>query len=105
MLLDFALMSALLVGAHLLRARVKLLQDLLLPAPILAGFLGLAGGAHGLDLLPFSRSESGELALVGYPPQLVAVVFATLYLGARPRSPGLRVVLRNTGDTFFYNLA
>src|SRR5262245_21637631 len=103
MLMDFALLSVLLVGAQLIRARVKLLQDLLLPAPILAGFLALAGGAQGLDVLPFSRSESGAPALTSYPAQLVAVVFATLYLGARPRSPGPRAVVRNVGDTFFYN--
>src|SRR5919198_564767 len=52
MLLDFALLSVLLVFAHLLRARVRLLQNLLLPAPILAGLLGLAGGPGGLDVLP-----------------------------------------------------
>jgi hypothetical protein len=37
MLTDFALMSALLVAAHLLRSWVPLLQDLLLPSALLAG--------------------------------------------------------------------
>jgi ESS family glutamate:Na+ symporter len=105
MLMDFALMSVLLVGAHLLRSRVKLLQDLLLPSPLLAGFLGLAAGPQGLGVLPFSRTEAGEPALAGYPSQLVVVLFATLFLGERPRVPGLRAVVRNVGDTFFYNLA
>jgi ESS family glutamate:Na+ symporter len=105
MLLDFALLSVLLVVAQLLRARVRLLQDFLVPAPLLAGLLGLAGGPQGLDLLPFQRSEKGELALTGYPGQLVVVLFATLFLGARPKGPGLRTVIREVGDTFFYNLA
>jgi ESS family glutamate:Na+ symporter len=99
MLMDFALMSVLLVAAQLLRSRVRLLQDLLLPAPLLAGFLGLAGGRQGLDVLPFRGP------LTGYPAQLVVVVFATLFLGARPRTPGLRAVVGKVGDTFFYNLA
>jgi ESS family glutamate:Na+ symporter len=103
--MDFALMSVLLVIAQLLRSRIKLLQDLLLPAPLLAGFLALAGGRQGLDMLPFSAAPTGEPALHGYPAQLVVVVFATLFLGARPKGPGLRAVVRKVGDTFFYNLA
>jgi ESS family glutamate:Na+ symporter len=105
MLMDFALLSLLLVAAQLLRSRLKLLQDLLLPAPLLAGFLGLAGGAQGLDVLPFSRSAGGESALRSYPAELVVVVFGTLFLGARPKGPGLRIVVSKVGDTFFYNLA
>jgi ESS family glutamate:Na+ symporter len=105
MLLDFALMSLLLVVAQLLRARVRPLQDLLVPAPLLAGLLGLAGGPQGLDVLPFYRLPTGEPALTGYPAQLVVVLFATLFLGARPKGPGLRTVVREVGDTFFYNLA
>jgi ESS family glutamate:Na+ symporter len=97
--MDFALMSVLLVVAQLLRSRIKLLQDLLLPAPLLAGFLGLAGGRQGLDILPFSTAPTA------YPRQLVVVVFATLFLGARPKSPGPAAIVRQVGDTFFYNLA
>jgi ESS family glutamate:Na+ symporter len=98
-------LSVLLVVAQLLRSRIKLLQDLLLPAPLLAGFLGLAGGRQGLNVLPFSSAPTGESALYSYPAQLVVVVFATLFLGARPKNPGLRAVVRKVGDTFFYNLA
>jgi len=105
MLLDFGLMSLLLVVAQLLRARVRLLHDLWLPAPLLAGLLGLAGGRQGLGVLPFQQSATGEPALADYPGQLVVVLFATLFLGARPRGPGLRGVVREVGDTFFYNLA
>jgi ESS family glutamate:Na+ symporter len=99
MFMDFALMSALLVVAQLLRSRIRLLQDFLMPAPLLAGFLGLAAGPQGLGVLPFSTS------LADYPRQLVVLVFATLFLGARPKSPGLGATVRKVGDTFFYNLA
>jgi ESS family glutamate:Na+ symporter len=105
MLVDFALLSVLLVVAQFLRARVRLLQDLLVPAPLLAGLLGLAGGPQGLDVLPFQRLPAGEPALTDYPAQLVVVLFATLFLGARPKGPGLRAVVHEVGDTFFYNLA
>jgi ESS family glutamate:Na+ symporter len=105
MLLDFALLSVLLLGAQLLRSRIKLLQELLLPTSLLAGFLGLAGGPEGLDLLPFSKWPEGKPAFTDYPGQLVLLVFATLFMGARPRSPGLGGVVNKVGDTFFYNLA
>jgi ESS family glutamate:Na+ symporter len=99
MVMDFALMSVLLVAAQLLRSRVKLLQDFLLPAPLLAGFLGLAAGPQVLNVLPFRQPLSG------YPQELVVVLFGTLFLGARPKGPPLRTVVRQVGDTFFYNLA
>jgi ESS family glutamate:Na+ symporter len=105
MLGDFALMSVLLVAAHLLRAWVPLLQGLLLPSALLAGILALAGGEQGLNLLPFTRLADGRLAMTDYPSELVAVLFATLYLGTREKGPQLRAILRNVGDTFFYNLA
>jgi ESS family glutamate:Na+ symporter len=105
MLTDFALMSALLVAAHLLRSWVPLLQDLLLPSALLAGLLALAGGEQGLNVLPFDHLPDGKLALREYPSQLVAILFATLYLGARARATHPRTVLRNVGDTLFYNLA
>src|SRR5690349_21127926 len=75
MILDYALISLLLVAAHLLRSRVRLLQDLLLPAPLLAGFLALAAGKQGLDLLPFQEAKSGTPAMASYPAELVAIIF------------------------------
>src|SRR6516225_5974466 len=105
MVLDFGLMSVLLVLAHLLRSRVRFLQDLYLPSAVFAGLVGFVGGRQVLDVLPFQRTDAGELAMAGYPSVLVVVLFATLFLGARPRRASLRATLRNVGDTFFYNLA
>jgi ESS family glutamate:Na+ symporter len=105
MWVDFGLISLLLVLAHLLRSRVRLLQDLYLPTPLIAGLLALVAGKQALDLLPFSEAKPGTPAMASYPAELVAIIFATLFLGARKRSASLRAVLRNVGDTFFYNLA
>ena len=60
MFLDFALISGLLVVAHLLRSRIGLFQAILLPTPILAGLIGLAAGPEGLDIIPFARDEGGS---------------------------------------------
>ena len=105
MFMDFGIMSVLLVFAHVLRSRVKLLQDIFLPTPIIAGMLGLFAGEQFLDVLPFSKSESGASNIVEYPFYLVVLLFATLFLGARKKSPSIKTVVRNVGDTFFYNLA
>jgi ESS family glutamate:Na+ symporter len=105
MVLDFGLMSVLLVVAHLLRSRVRVLQDLYLPSAMIAGVLAFVGGPQVLDVLPFQRTESGGSAIAGYPAVLVVVLFATLFMGARPARASLRATIRNVGDTFFYNLA
>jgi ESS family glutamate:Na+ symporter len=105
MFVDFAIVSALLVFSHLLRSRIRLLQDLFVPAPIIAGFLGLLGSEQVLGVLPFHHAEDGEVAMSTYPFELVAILFATLYMGHRPRRPSVQIVFREVGDTFFYNLA
>ena len=105
MFADFAIISILLVIAHLLRSRIRFLQSLLIPAPILAGFLGLAGGPQLLDLLPFSLTADGKTAMDRYPYELIAILFATLFLGHQPRRPSLQTMLRQVGDTWFYNFA
>jgi ESS family glutamate:Na+ symporter len=105
MLADFAIMSVLLVVGHLLRARVKIFQWLLIPAPLLAGTLALLGGDGMLGIVPFQRNDAGGMAISSYPLELVAMLFATLFMGHQPRRPTLMASARNVGDTFFYNLA
>jgi ESS family glutamate:Na+ symporter len=93
--LDFGIMAVLLVIAHILRSRLRLLQNLFVPTAIIAGFLGLAGGPQGLDVLPFSEkptvaASSDEVAakttteatMTEYPFYLVVLLFATLLRGA-----------------------
>jgi ESS family glutamate:Na+ symporter len=117
MVLDLGLMSVLLVAAHLLRSRVRLLQDLYLPSAMIAGLAAFVGGPQILDVLPFQRAGAGAWsgdhapapgghpAMAGYPSVLVVLLFATLFLGARPHRASLQETIRSVGDTFFYNLA
>ncbi len=63
-------MSILLVAAHLLRSRVRLFQHILLPTPIVAGFLGLllcSLSKRYPGFLPFSESEPGVSSIASYP--------------------------------------
>lgn len=105
MFLDFAIISGLLVVAHLLRTWVRLFQTLFLPTPILAGLIGLAAGPEGLDFLPFARDESGVPVMTRYPGELVVLLFATLFMGRRAGQTRFKKMIQDAGDTFFYNLS
>ena len=119
-------MAVLLVIAHILRSRLRLLQNLFVPTAIIAGFLGLAGGPQGLDVLPFSEKPAvaassdetasadetaaittTEPAMTEYPFYLVVLLFATLLMGhsKREKEVSPREIVRNVGDTLAYNLA
>lgn len=69
---DLGFISLLLLAGTFLRAKVKPLQLLFLPASLIAGLLGLALGPMGLGIIPFSDN------LGTYASILIAVVFAAL---------------------------
>ncbi|GAA0319640.1 sodium/glutamate symporter [Oceanobacillus oncorhynchi subsp. oncorhynchi] len=73
-LIDFGIISALLLIGTFLRAKVGIFQRSFMPASIIAGILGLVLGNHGLNILPFSELIST------YPSLLIAFVFAALPL-------------------------
>lgn len=73
---DVSIISGLLLVGTMLRAKIKWIQALFLPASMLAGFLGLAFGPNGLGILPFSDQLSA------YPGLLIAVIFAAIPIGA-----------------------
>lgn len=98
LVMDFALMSLLLLLAQYLRGKIKLIQKLYLPSSLIAGFLGLFLGHQFLDLMPFS----GQLA--DYPYMLVVVLFATLFIG-REKIKSFGSMVDKVGDTFTLNLA
>ncbi|PAQ15797.1 sodium:glutamate symporter [Bacillaceae bacterium SAOS 7] len=77
LMLDISIISGLLLISTILRAKVKWIQSLFLPASMLAGFLGLGLGPSGLNILPFSAQMST------YPGLLIAVIFAALPIGAK----------------------
>jgi len=107
--LDIGLMSILLVAAHLLRSRIRVLQTTFIPSSIIAGFLGLLGGWQFLDWLPFAMTGEGDKRMPVmslYPGLLVVVLFATLFIGKRDQEKvSLGKLTKHVGDTFFYNLA
>ena len=73
---DFGFISLLLIVGTLLRAKIKAIQYLFLPASLLAGLLGLALGPNGFGIIPFS----GNLGT--YTSILIALIFGSLPLSA-----------------------
>ena len=71
---DIGLVSLLLLVGTIIRAKVRFVQKMFLPASIIAGILGLALGPNGFGLLPFSDQ------IKVYPAILIAIIFGTLPL-------------------------
>ena len=71
---DIGIISSLLLIGKLMRVKIKWVQQLFIPPSLLAGFIGLALGPHGLDLLPLS-SQTGTYAGI-----LIAFIFGALPL-------------------------
>ncbi len=80
LLYDFCIISALLFVAKVLRSKIRLLQNLYIPASLLAGLIGMFGGKYFLNIIPFSSDISS------YSSILIALLFATLFLGRREKS-------------------
>jgi ESS family glutamate:Na+ symporter len=68
---------------------------------MLAGGVAFVAGPNVCDLLPFGSPRE----LASYPSMLVVILFATLFLGFRPRTVPLAREIQRVGDTFFYSLA
>lgn len=73
--IDISIMAGLLVLGQIMRAKIKLFQRLLLPASLIAGFMGLALGPNGFGILPFSNS------LGTYSAILIVIIFAAMPIG------------------------
>lgn len=82
LVVDVGLIGGLLLVGTLIRRWVGPAQRLMLPASVIAGFLGLLLGPQVLGVLPFS-DQLGTYASV-----LIAVVFACLGLGDDPHARG-----------------
>lgn len=72
MLTDIGWISLLLIVGNVLRNKLKVLQALLLPAPITAGLIGLVLGQEVLGLINWSEHVGT------YTTLLIAVVFASM---------------------------
>ncbi len=73
---DIGLIFGLILIGKLIRVKVKFIQKLFIPPSLIAGFLGLAAGPNGFDILPFSDQ------LGTYAGILIALVFAALPLSS-----------------------
>ena len=71
-LLDFAIASLFIMVGQLIRAKVGLVQKFFVPASMIAGFIALALGNQGLNILPFSGS------IGDYPGALIILIFAAV---------------------------
>lgn len=74
--LDLMKAGILILLGHLLRSKVKLLQNLYIPSSLVAGFLGLALGPYGVGILKFS-SHMGS-----YTSALMVIVFSSIAYGS-----------------------
>lgn len=104
-LADFGIVSTLILLSHLLRNRIKLLQNTYVPTAVIAGLLGLMIGPQFLNLIPFSVDATGAQNIGTYPSFLVVLLFATLFLGKRKKRLSIKEAIEHSGDTFFFNLS
>lgn len=96
LMLAVSLLAVLLLFATFLRARIRLLQRILLPSSLIAGFIGLILGPQALGLIPAGIIEIWG----GLPGRLISVVFACMFLGHAIPSPG--TVWREAGPQICY---
>lgn len=71
---DFTIASLLILTGQLLRSKVGFFQRFFIPASVLAGFIGLALGRSGFNILPFSES------IGSYAGILIILVFTVVGL-------------------------
>ena len=74
---DIGIISLLLLVGKLMRVKIKWIQKLFIPPSLLAGFIGLACGPHGFDILPISE-QTGTYAGI-----LIAFIFGALPLNSQ----------------------
>ena len=91
---DIAILGFLMIIGQFLRAKVKLLQNLLMPASLIGGILGLILGPSVLNILPFSSQ------LPAYAGILIAIVFACTPIGDDPIT---KEEMKGIGGFFYQN--
>ena len=92
---DFGIASGLILLCKLIRANVTFVQKLFMPVALIAGFLGLALGPQGADILPFSASFGD------FGGMLIAVIFAGVGLATSFPAPALLV--SRSGQLWAFN--
>ncbi|MGG0716189.1 sodium:glutamate symporter [Robertmurraya massiliosenegalensis] len=96
LLIDISIISGLLLVGTVLRAKIRWIQALFLPASIIAGFIGLALGPSGVNILPFSSQFSA------YPGLLIAVIFGTIPIGSAKIN--IRTIITRVRNMWSYSM-
>lgn len=91
-------LSLLLAAGFGLRLVVPVLGRLLLPVSLIGGFIGVAAGPHGFDLV----ARDVVALWASLPAILINFVFAGLFLGAVVPSP--RAIVRTSGPLVRFSL-
>ena len=97
LLLDFCLMAFLMLIAQIIRGKISFFQKTYIPAPVIAGFLGLFLGPQFLNALPFSAQSSS------YAWLLTVIVYAGLFIGKKEKI-NFKKIIGQTGDSFCVNM-
>lgn len=104
---DFSYCGLLLLIGYFLRSRVRLFQNLYIPASVIGGMVGLLLGNQVLGkVFPFSISFSSNMSDLAIP--LLALVFCTQLIGVdfekRLLKSGLIVGMLNSGTMCLQNV-
>ena len=92
------ILSVFLILGKVFRVKFKLFQRIFLPASIIGGFLGLASGPFGLNIIPeFILNVWQQM-----PGVLINLVFATLFLGVM--IPGIKALWVRGGSQLCYGM-
>lgn len=98
-LMDFAIASVFILIGQLIRSKVKFVQRYFVPASMIAGFLALALGSQGLNILPFSK------AIGSYSGLLIIIVFASVGIsGFSFSKKGFKAEIDRVGSYFSYKV-
>lgn len=98
-LLDFAAASLFIMAGQLIRAKVKLVQKFFVPASMIAGFMALALGSQGLNVLPFSES------IGSYAGALIILIFASVGInGFSFNKADFKAEVERIGSYFSYKV-
>lgn len=95
LLMDFFWASLLMLIAQILRSRITFLQNLFIPASVIAGLFGLLLSPEFGDVIVFSDQMSS------YPSVLIILLFATLLLGHTDKHRGVLNTVWTMRDTVF----
>ena len=100
LLADFGILSIVLIFAHIIRSKVKVLQYIYMPSSIIAGLFCMIAGWQFYDILPFSIAPDGTPNFASYPAFLVVILFSTLFLGKSEKSIPINKTLEHAKNKY-----